>query len=104
MTKEEKMEYIIRHYKLMTAKEIATKLGMSQWMVYDYIKQSGLRNKNREVYERGEKRKYDTSKNPDVEIPQDDPGKSRMVRVTVTPISWCALARTPMSGRSDSSD
>ena len=81
MTKEEKMEYIIRHYKLMTAKEIATKLGMSQWMVYDYIKQSGLRNKNREVYERGDKRKYDTSKNPDVEIPQDDPGKSRMVRV-----------------------
>ena len=48
MTKEEKMEYIIRHYKLMTAKEIATKLGMSQWMVYDYIKQSGLRNKNRD--------------------------------------------------------
>lgn len=79
MTKEEKMEYIIRHYKLMTAKEIATKLGMSQWMVYEYIKRIGMR--KRKSFEQGYKRKADTSKNPDDEIRKDDPWKNRMVQI-----------------------
>ena len=75
------MEYIKRHYKLMTAKEMATKLGMSTWMVYDYIKQSGIRRQKQDEPFSHEKKKLDTGKNPEGEIPKDDETKSRMVRV-----------------------
>ena len=75
------MDYIVRHYKIMTAKEMATKLGMSTWMVYDYIKQSGVRQQKQNEPFAYEHKKADTSKNPDGEIPKDDETKSRMVRV-----------------------
>lgn len=78
MTKEEKMEYIARHYRLMTARELADRLGMSRWMVYDYIKQSGLR-LQRAASER--KKKQDNSQNPEGEIPKDDGSRTQKVRV-----------------------
>lgn len=72
------MEYIVRHYRLMTARELADRLGMSRWMVYDYIKQSGLR-LQRAVAER--KKKQDTGRNPEGEIPKDDGSRTQKVRV-----------------------
>lgn len=81
LTKEEKMDYIVRHYKMMTAKEMATKLGMSTWMVYDYIKQSGVRQQRQNEPFACERKKADINKNPEGEIPKDDATRCRMVRV-----------------------